>query len=218
MRDNENIKSEVKSLGAKQSRGRPRKFDEADVLMRLVNLFWDKGYEATSLSEIVETTGLKKGSLYSLFGGKRDMYLKSLAHYNVQYVKTACEALRDTSAGLPGTRLDRFLSSPIEAVTDNDDYRGCFLCNASAETTQRDTDIHSSISAAQDDIVRALEFVLEEDKPTQDSELITQRAKSLLVTYTGMRILVRANCDVELLQAAKKAALDFSRRSVMRRD
>ena len=57
------------------SRGRPREYNEDNVMSALLGLFWDKGYEATSLSDIMTATGLRKGSLYSLFGGKRDMYL-----------------------------------------------------------------------------------------------------------------------------------------------
>jgi len=95
MREGQNAMPKGKAV-----RGRPREFDEADVATRLMNLFWDKGYEATSLSDIVAATGLKKGSLYTLFGGKRDMYLKALAFYNAQYVKGACAALRgDGKAG-----------------------------------------------------------------------------------------------------------------------
>ena len=204
MREHEN--SELKS---KAMRGRPRKFDEADVTARLMNLFWDKGYEATSLSDIVTVTGLKKGSLYKVFGGKRDMYLKALAFYNAQYVKAACAQLIDKSAGPPRARLETFLSSPIDAAVGQGDQRGCFLCNAAAETNKQETDIKGSIAAAHERLLRALETVLHEDAPNQTGEDIQIRARALLVTYTGMRILVRASPDMQMLKDAKKAALEF---------
>ena len=192
----------------KTSPGRPREFDETDIIVRLVNLFWDKGYEATSLSDIVTATGLKKGSLYSLFGGKRDMYLKSLAYYNAQYVKSACVALMDKTAGSPSVRLDRFLSSAVEAVVQDDDQRGCFLCNAAADMAKRDVDIQRSIADAHDDMLHALGTLLGEENPAQDMAQIVKRARSILVTYTGLRILVRAMPDIDILQDAKKAALE----------
>lgn len=204
MRDDENT-----TVKPKIPRGRPREFNEDDVVLRLMNLFWDKGYEGTSLSDIVSATGLKKGSLYSLYGGKRDMYLKSLAYYNQQYVEGACAALRDKNSGAPRTRIDNFLSSPIKAVTDNDDYRGCFLCNAAANIAKRDVDVQQSISAGHDNMLQALEAVLREDNSIVDGPDIARRARALLVTYTGLRILVRANPDIEILQDAKKAALEF---------
>ena len=204
MREHEN--SELKS---KAMRGRPRKFDEADVTARLMNLFWDKGYEATSLSDIVTVTGLKKGSLYKVFGGKRDMYLKALAFYNAQYVKAACAYLSDKTAGPPHARLDKFLSSPIDAVETQDDHRGCFLCNAAAETNKQEADIKRSIAAAHERLLQALEAVLREEGSAQTDEDIRMRARALLVTYTGMRILVRASPDMQMLKDAKKAALEF---------
>ena len=61
--------------------GRPREFDEADVLAKIMSLFWERGYEGTGLSDIMNATGLQKGSLYKAFGSKQDMYVRALTHY-----------------------------------------------------------------------------------------------------------------------------------------
>jgi len=204
MRDHENILEP-----SKRSPGRPREFDEADILLRLVNLFWDKGYESTSLSDIVNVTGLKKGSLYSLFGGKHDMYIKSLAYYNRYYVKMACKDLIDKALGSPRDRLDSFMSSPIKALTEQEDQRGCFLCNAAAETAKPDIEVRRFIDAAHKDMLHALETVLREENPVIGNIVIKKRARALLVSYTGLRILARMSPEIELLQDAKIAALEF---------
>ena len=197
------------NAGARRTPGRPREFDEVDILQRLVNLFWDKGYEATSLSDIVTTTGLKKGSLYSLFGGKHDMYMKSLAYYNREYVQAACKGLTNTASGLPRERLDVFLSSPIKALSEDNDQRGCFLCNSAAEMVKYDSEVRQSVAKAHDDMLRALKAVLLEESPLQEDEKISKRARALLVTYTGLRILARTRPDLEILRDAKEAALEF---------
>ncbi len=59
--------------------GRPREFDVDEALTKIMAVFWAKGFEGSSLSDLVAATGLKKGSLYAAFGDKRAMYLKALA-------------------------------------------------------------------------------------------------------------------------------------------
>ncbi|MDG1858569.1 MAG: TetR/AcrR family transcriptional regulator, partial [Emcibacteraceae bacterium] len=73
-------------MNKKSTVGRPREFDKDKVLKIIMNLFWENGYEATSLSEITSATGLKKGSLYSAFGDKHAMYLSAIDHYELNVV------------------------------------------------------------------------------------------------------------------------------------
>ena len=51
--------------------GRPREFDEEIALTEIMNVFWAKGFEGTTLNDLVSATGMKKGSLYAAFGDKR---------------------------------------------------------------------------------------------------------------------------------------------------
>ena len=62
-------------------RGRPREFDRDDVLGHAMTLFWEKGFEASSLSDIVEATGLNKSSLYNAFGSKSELFSTALERY-----------------------------------------------------------------------------------------------------------------------------------------
>ena len=60
---------------------RPREFDEGAVLDAAVLCFWNRGYEATSVKDLVEKTGITAASLYNAFGDKRAIYEKALDHY-----------------------------------------------------------------------------------------------------------------------------------------
>ena len=57
---------------------RPREFDADTALERAMAMFWSKGYEATSLDDLCEVTGLSRSSLYATFGSKRDLLLRSV--------------------------------------------------------------------------------------------------------------------------------------------
>ena len=64
-----------------RGRGRPRQFDEDEVLDALVQLFWSRGFDDASLNEIVEAAGLNKSSLYNAFGSKDEVFFAVLDRY-----------------------------------------------------------------------------------------------------------------------------------------
>ena len=116
---------------ALRGRGRPREFDIDEVLDRVVELFWVQGFEATSMSDIVEMTGLNKSSLYNAFGSKEQLFQTALDRYTAIRERMLHEALRDGSAGLADimTFLDMV---EIEMAGDNGS-RGCLAINTSTE-------------------------------------------------------------------------------------
>jgi AcrR family transcriptional regulator len=64
-----------------RKRGRPRSFDETAILDKIMQVFWEHGYSATSLDQIAEATNLNRPSLYAAFGSKKDMYLKVINRF-----------------------------------------------------------------------------------------------------------------------------------------
>ncbi|EPB7991228.1 TetR family transcriptional regulator [Escherichia coli] len=61
--------------------GRPREFDETEVLVAAIDCFWERGYEARSIRELADKMGLTGASLYNAFGDKRTLYCRALHHY-----------------------------------------------------------------------------------------------------------------------------------------
>jgi TetR/AcrR family transcriptional repressor of nem operon len=72
---------------------RPRQFEEIQVIEKLMKVFWDKGYEATSMQDLVDASGLLKGSLYGAFGDKRALYLAALRHYDRTRIQAGIDML-----------------------------------------------------------------------------------------------------------------------------
>ena len=60
---------------------RPQEFNTAEALYKAMGVFWSKGYEGTSLADLLEATGLSKSSLYATFGDKRDLFLAAFDCY-----------------------------------------------------------------------------------------------------------------------------------------
>jgi TetR/AcrR family transcriptional repressor of nem operon len=115
---------------------RPREFNADTALERAMELFWSKGYEATSLDDLCEVTGLSRSSLYATFGNKRSLLLQSVDRYveqrNPRMAALLAQPLpiRDAFAALAGQFIDQIVSGRGR--------RGCFLGNCAAELPRSD--------------------------------------------------------------------------------
>lgn len=192
--------------------GRPREFDIDTVLSEIMALFWQHGYEATTLSDIVRQTGLRKASLYAAFGNKQSMYLKALGHYENLNVNETVRALRDKKTPA-ATRISAFLEQPILAVQENDDRRGCFLCNASADRASLDPETKALVQNGYDKMRRALVAAIGELNKTEKTVAVRKaevqnKAELVLTVYSGLRIMARSVTEVRDLTAAKTACLE----------
>ena len=78
--------------------GRPREFDVDDALETAMELFWRKGYEGTSLTDLTEGMGITKPSLYGVFGNKEGLFLKALERYERTKMNFFHEALKEPKA------------------------------------------------------------------------------------------------------------------------
>lgn len=187
----------------KRSPGRPREFDEADVLDRIMGVFWAKGYEGTSVSDLESATGLLKGSLYAAFGSKAEMYIRALTRYHAEMVVVGADAL-DASEN-PEAALRGFMSAPLEDASGH----GCFLCNASADRADADTATSEQVARSFARLEAAIAGLVARTRPSWDAAACQQRASLLLTTYAGLRILSRSKADRNMMQRAVKAALEF---------
>ena len=191
--------SEVKSPG------RPREFDEDEALDEITKVFWAKGYEGTSMADLLAATGLNKGSLYGAFGDKRAQYLKSIARYDRTAISGSVDLLRRD--GDATVRIALFLQSAIDAVKLDGDRRGCFLCSASADQAALDADSRKAVLGSLGRLERALEGALSEGKPPIDPKSLKPEARHLLAVYVGLRVLAKAGTPIHVLEDAKRRAL-----------
>ena len=105
--------------------GRPRKFDENEVLERAMALFWEQGYEGTSLTQLRDVTGLSSASLYHAFGSKEGVFERVVAHY-VERPGSVVSLLADEEAD-PKEHLVRFLHSTIDGQAEPAHPVGCLV-------------------------------------------------------------------------------------------
>ena len=109
--------------------GRTKEYDRRHVLDKAVSVFWKKGFEATSMSELIKTTGLNSASLYKEFGNKEALYETALDEYRVQELEPFISPLIE-EPNMKG--IDTFLKGAIKNAT-NPNFTGCLMMNTLAE-------------------------------------------------------------------------------------
>ena len=111
--------------------GRPRTFDEKTALEAAMNAFWAKGYDGTSMKDLTSSMGISGPSLYSTFGDKRELYLKTIDHYadiDGCAPVVAFEQEPDVVVAVRG-----FLETVVHYSTQQEGGpRGCFLAQCVA--------------------------------------------------------------------------------------
>lgn len=114
-----------------RERGRPRSFDIDHALDRAMEVFWKHGYQDASLSELTESMGLSKPSLYAAFGDKEALYLKGLERYVGLLIERHARILGAEADGRAA--IEAFLRSLAMMLADPAMPGGCFIINGTAD-------------------------------------------------------------------------------------
>ena len=183
--------------------GRPREFDSEEALEAITKAFWAKGFEGTSMSDLMAATGLNKGSLYAAFGDKQALYRQALAHYDEAWIGRLVESLSGDAP--PIERIERLLQTAIDGAAGRKPATGCFLCNAAIEQAPADPSARRLVKASLLRLETALVEVVSE-LAVADPE---KTAKHILSVYFGLRVLAKAGSAPASLLAVKQSALEM---------
>lgn len=108
---------------------RHKEYDRHDILEKTAGLFWQKGYKATSMADIVLATGLNTASMYKEFGDKDGLFEEALDHYRQHIVPPRFQSLID-EPNING--IKKFIQAVVDS-SSSDGYRGCLLMNHLAQ-------------------------------------------------------------------------------------
>lgn len=125
------------------SRGRPRQFDQAEVVERAMHAFWTNGYNGTSLPDLLNATRMSRGSLYGAFGDKHGLFLLSLDRYIAASLARADIELNSAQGPLAGLRV--FLSGYVDRTSGVSGKRGCLVVATATELVAQNADVAARI-------------------------------------------------------------------------
>ena len=117
-------------------RGRPKQFDDDEVLARAMQVFWRKGYDATSLDDLVEAMGIPRQSLYRTFTDKHTLFVRALEYYDQNVMSVILGVL---SADGPAINNLRTVFEVWKQSINSPERMGCFMVNTSTQVPPEDT-------------------------------------------------------------------------------
>jgi AcrR family transcriptional regulator len=169
-------------------KGRPREFDLDTALGRALEVFWRKGYEGTSLSDLTRAMGINRPSLYAAFGNKEALFRKVLERYVEGPAGYVREALEEPTARAVAERL---LGGSVDRLTDPRGPWGCLIvqgalaCGETAEPVRRELAAHRAAGEAA--VRRRFERALADGDLPADSAP-ADLARYVLTVLRGMAV------------------------------
>lgn len=168
---------------------RTKEFDPDAALQAALELFWRRGYEATSMADLVERLGIARASVYATFGSKRELYLRALERYCEQ---SDSERMLDLSRPGPALPAVRELVRRYAAADEGESRRGCFVTNTAVELAPHDPAASRRVEASLDRLETLLTAALV--RAAAQGELPAGRepralARMLVVLLQGIRVV-----------------------------
>lgn len=187
---------------------RTKDFDEDEVLKKAVNLFWLKGYNATSMQDLVDGLGISRSSLYDTYGDKHTLFIKALESYQSANSVQMCGVINSNK---PVKEIIRELLKMIagELLSDSA-QKGCFMVNAEVEVGPHDAEVNQLICAADQQVQDALVMVI---KKGQESGQIKNTRDALALsrfiysTVKGIQVIAKSTNDKAVFEDIIKMAL-----------
>lgn len=181
---------------------RQKEFDEATVLSKAVNLFWEKGYYDSSAQDIVDAIGLSRSSIYSTFTDKKTLFTKALQHYRNKQSQELLNYLRDNEPTKESIRklLENITRKSLNAIT----CKGCLILNTATELGHKDPEVAQIIQDNIAEVTAALEvFISKGQKKGTISK--TSKAKDLAVflfhSIASIRVTTKVMTDKKFFKS-----------------
>ncbi|SFK57790.1 transcriptional regulator, TetR family [Nitrosomonas aestuarii] len=169
-----------------------KSFDEEIALEKAMKVFWQKGFEPASIADLLEETGLNRGSLYNAFGGKQQLFVKSLLKYDRDIRQSRLAQLE--ALDNPKEAIAAFFDTIVAETVADRDHKGCFLINTASEIAAHDEEVNEIVTNGVREIEAFFRRCIEVGQARGDMpEGIDPEdtAKTLLALIVAIRVLGR---------------------------
>lgn len=185
-----------------------KQFDVDDTLLRAMQAFWARGYEATSVQDLVDATGVNRASLYATYGDKRALFLAAIKKYDAEVRRRLLDQLAETHAAPEAIRavFDKF----IDQTRSTDANWGCFITNTALELAAHDPEIAQLVNRAEAEIEAFFRAMIIKGQANGDFDRegdVTMLARQILASLLGLLVLIRSRPERQYLNAVRDGAL-----------
>lgn len=158
-----------------------------------MQLFWSRGFEATSLQDLLRAMGIARSSFYQAFGSKHEVFLRAVERYRDYLAGELRASLERSDSGLEF--IESTLKSVAEGTRRADGRRGCLVFNTAAELGQKDPEVAGRVAASIDAFTRVFSDAVRRGQaegqipPDRDPKLL---GRHVVCTMSGLRTLSKA--------------------------
>ena len=189
---------------------RQKEFIPDEAIEKAMQVFWHKGYEATSMEDLLTAMDLNRGSLYDTFGDKRQLFLKVLDRYCHGFVAEKFSLLDQPGPALPTLR--RFIHGMIEGALADPQRRGCLIANTVMELSPHEKDIAGKVCKAlkmgEDAFFKVLTRAKAQGKlrADQDPRVL---ARFLVTMMQGTIVMIKSGASADVVKQTTETALSI---------
>ncbi|WDZ98792.1 TetR/AcrR family transcriptional regulator [Mucilaginibacter sp. SJ] len=175
---------------------RSKDFDEAEVLSKAVCIFWHKGYNGTSMQDLVDGLGISRSSLYDTFGDKHALYIKALDSYQKAGGNQMCDIINNSASAKDA--IKKLLELTMRDLLKDEQRKGCFMVNAEIELASLDAEVKDLICRNEQQFENAILSAIKkgqasgEIRNSQDSLAL---ARFIMNAVRGMQVSAKATAD-----------------------
>lgn len=176
--------------------GRPIEFDPEKVLDAAVEVFWCKGYEATSMTDLLEAMNLSKSSLYQTFGSKQQLFERCLSRYADRLSAEMAKDLEEAKSGR--SFIEDTFGGVANTAQQPEGAKGCLIANSANEFGQREPVLAIPVVDGLNRFARIFtEAVVKGQAEGSISTDVDPRALGnyLIGTMNGLRTMIKAGAD-----------------------
>ncbi|MCB1549521.1 MAG: TetR/AcrR family transcriptional regulator [Hyphomicrobiaceae bacterium] len=184
-----------------------KQFNKDEALDKAMQAFWMHGYEATSMQDLVDCTGVNRGSLYATYGDKHALFLAALRSYD-QRRRTMLGELEGRYS--PREAIRRLFAGIVDEASPSGSNRGCFMTNTALELAAHDPEVKTLVAAAQEDVEAFFLRMIRRGKAEGaiGAHVKPQEtSRALLASLLGVLVLVRSRPDRGVLQSITADAM-----------
>lgn len=173
-------------------------FDREQVIENVTELFWKKGYNGTSMQDLVNVTGLNRSSFYNSFGDKFTLFLEALKHYQSRQ-RDYLQELSNT-AKTPKEAIQSLFEGISQELASEQETKGCFISNCISELGNQDAQVHRFLVENKDQMVNTFKILIQEAQ--QQGEIDASKDAKTLALYlfsnlNGLRITSMIESDIQ---------------------
>lgn len=189
---------------------RPRSKSRDELISSAMGVFWENGFNATSIEDLVATTGVGRGGIYSDFGGKEDLFLACLEAYRACFADPAMHVLTSTTEGLSSIEayFDFFIALHEKRGMPGP---GCFIANTMTELAPHHAGVRRIVNTHSADLKAAFETSLAQEARTSDLQIdkteIAEIAEFLVTSSQGLWSYGKSISDIRILKRFKETLL-----------